>query len=133
VILGREALFTEGTLTAALPVLVRRDRHTLELTLRFWLVVLSCNLIGTFIFAALISVPAIFPEPVVASLNETARMALRGTFLSTLIKAILAGWLIALVIWMLPQCSYFPDIGHFDFDVHRRDGALLSYRGRLCG
>lgn len=103
VILGRQALFTESTLTAVLPVLVRRDRHTLELTLRFWAIVLSCNLIGTFIFAALISFPGIFPDPVVASLNDTARSALSGTFLSTLIKAVLAGWLIALMVWMLPS------------------------------
>lgn len=103
VILGRQALFTKSTLTAVLPVLVRRDRHTLELTLRFWAIVLSCNLIGTFIFAALISFPGIFPDPVVASLNDTARSALSGTFLSTLIKAVLAGWLIALMVWMLPS------------------------------
>src|SRR5665213_2779312 len=103
VILGRQALFTESTLTAVLPVLVRRDRHTLKLTLRFWIIVLSCNLVGTLVFAALISIPGIFPDPVVASLNDTARNALSGTFLSTLIKAVLAGWLIALKVWLLPS------------------------------
>ena len=60
VILGRQALFTESTLTAVLPILVRRDRKTLIATLKFWVVVLSCNLVGTYVFAALLSVPGIF-------------------------------------------------------------------------
>lgn len=102
-ILGRQALFTESTLTAVLPVLVRRDRHTLRLTLRFWALVLSCNLAGTLIFAALISIPGVFSESITASLMATAHAAVSGEFLPTLIKAILAGWLIALMVWLLPS------------------------------
>ena len=55
VILGRQQLFTESTLTAVLPLLMRRDRATLYALLRFWAVVLSANLAGSLIFAALIT------------------------------------------------------------------------------
>lgn len=103
VILGRQALFTESTLTAVLPVLVRRDRQTLRLTLRFWVVVLSCNLAGTLIFAGLISLPGVFSGAVVASLDATAREAVGGAFFPTFVKALLAGWLIALMVWLLPS------------------------------
>ena len=60
-ILGRQALFTESTLTAVLPILVRRDRTTLIATLRFWAVVLTCNLLGTYIFAGLVNLGGVFP------------------------------------------------------------------------
>lgn len=103
VILGRQALFTESTLTAVLPVLVRRDKNTLVATLKFWAVVLSCNLIGTYIFAGLVSIPGTFPPAVQASLAAVASEAVGGRFGPTFLKAILAGWLIALMVWLLPS------------------------------
>jgi len=51
VILGRQQLFTENTLTVVLPLLVRKDLSTLLRMLRLWAVVLSANLVGTFLFA----------------------------------------------------------------------------------
>jgi len=103
VILGRQALFTESTLTAVLPVLVRRDRETLIAALRFWVVVLSFNLIGTYIFAALISIPGIFSVDVQKSLLAIASEGVAGAFLPTAVKAMLAGWLIAVMVWLLPS------------------------------
>jgi len=103
VILGRQTLFTESTLTAVLPVLVRRDRKTLNATLRFWAIVLSFNLLGTYIFAALISIDGIFPAAVRDSLVATAIAAIGGAFWPTLIKAVLAGWIIAVMVWLLPS------------------------------
>ena len=51
VILGRQQLFTENTLTVVLPLLLRKDLSTLLRMLRFWGVVLGANLLGTFLFA----------------------------------------------------------------------------------
>jgi formate/nitrite transporter FocA (FNT family) len=124
VILGRQALFTESTLTAVLPVLVRRDARTLRATLRFWSVVLSCNLLGTYIFAALVSIPGVFKPDVQASLLSIAAAAVDGEFWPTLVKALLAGWIIALMVWLLPSArtakmfivmllTYIVGIGHF--------------------
>ena len=103
VILGRQALFTESTLTAVLPVLVRRDRKTVRAALQFWAVVLSCNLLGTMIFAGLISIPGTFPPEVQNSLLTVGTEAVSGEFWPTAIKAMLAGWLIALMVWLLPS------------------------------
>ena len=105
VILGRQALFTESTLTAVLPVLVRRDRNTLRAALQFWAVVLSCNLIGTFIFAGIISIPGTFPPDVQNSLVTVGTAAVSGGFWPTVIKAVLAGWIIALMVWLLPSAQ----------------------------
>ena len=96
-ILGRQALFTESTLTAVLPVLVRRDRDTLRATIKFWLVVLSCNLVGTMLIAAFISINGLFPDEVHRSLMSFAHDGMSGAFWPTFFKAILAGWLIAVM------------------------------------
>jgi formate/nitrite transporter FocA (FNT family) len=46
VILGRQQLFTENTLTGVIPVLTRRDRTTVRALAHLWGVVLLANLVG---------------------------------------------------------------------------------------
>jgi len=104
-ILGKQALFTESTLTAVLPILVRRDRETFKQTLRFWAIVLSCNLLGTFIVAGFLSLHGLFSADVDHTLREIAHEAVSGPFWPTLLKAILAGWLIAVMVWLLPSAG----------------------------
>jgi formate-nitrite transporter family protein len=103
VILGRQALFTESTLTAMLPFLMRRDLPTLASTLRFWAIVLGANLLGTFGFAALLFYGHIFSHEIEDSLRAVAHEMVSGPFEVTLLKAVLAGWLIALMAWLLPS------------------------------
>ena len=90
-------------MTAFLPLLVRRDRATLVTVLRFWAVVLLANLAGTALFATLLSRPGLFPPSVQFTLGELARSSVDGVFVVTLLRALLAGWLIALMAWMLPS------------------------------
>jgi formate/nitrite transporter FocA (FNT family) len=103
VILGRQQLFTESTLTAVLPLMVRRDVATLLSVLRMWAIVLTANLIGTIIFAAVISPEHLFPEPVRQSMIQAGQDILAGPNSFKILKAVLAGWLIALMVWMLPS------------------------------
>src|SRR3954470_16339326 len=51
VVLGRQQLFTENTLTVILPVLRRRDSLMLKNVARLWVTVLAANLVGAFLFA----------------------------------------------------------------------------------
>lgn len=140
-ILGRQALFTESTLTAVLPILVRRDRGTLVATLRFWLIVLSCNLIGTFIVAVIISLPDVFPAAMQTSLAEIAHDSMSGLFWPTLIKAVFAGWLIAVMVWLLPSAgtskilvivflTYIVGVGRFS---HIVAGSVEAWYAVLTG
>jgi formate/nitrite transporter FocA (FNT family) len=103
VVLGRQQLFTESTLTAVLPLFTRRDLKTLYLTGRLWLIVLLVNLAGTWLFAALLLVRAIFPPDVTLALHGIARSSLHHPFWITFLRAVLAGWLIALMVWILPS------------------------------
>src|SRR5690606_23978150 len=52
VILAHQQLFTENTLTAVLPVMVKKDWNAILDVLRLWVIVLGGNLVGCFLFAA---------------------------------------------------------------------------------
>ena len=105
VVLGRQQLFTENTLTVILPMLAHPNLRTLWRITRLWTIVLLANLVGAFVFAAIIAHASIFPSTVNASITEIARHSLRGDFNSTLLRGIFAGWLIALMVWLLPGAS----------------------------
>ena len=102
VILGRQQLFTENTLTVILPLLVRKDLATFLRVLRLWGVVLSANLAGTFLFALCISRIALFDAHTQECLLEIGRSHFGANFGTVLVRAIFAGWLIALMVWLLP-------------------------------
>jgi formate/nitrite transporter FocA (FNT family) len=104
VIMGRQQLFTESTLTVVLPVLTRRDPGSLMKALRLWAVVLFFNLVSTWIFAAMLRLPGVFGPGVVDALGEVSRAAIGPQdTLPTVVRAIFAGWLIALMVWLLPS------------------------------
>lgn len=105
VILGSQQLFTENTLTPIVPLLTRKSGEMLGRVLRLWGVVLVTNLIGTIIFAYVLARTTVFDMDVHEAFLGVAREALRGDFLSTFIRAIFAGWLIALMVWMLPAAA----------------------------
>jgi formate/nitrite transporter FocA (FNT family) len=102
VILGRQQLFTENTLTGVIPVLTRRDRETGLALARLWGVVLLANLVGAALFAALAALAPIFEPNLNQDFLAIGKAAASGSFLALLIKAVLAGWLIGLMVWLLP-------------------------------
>jgi len=105
VILGRQQLFTETTLTAVIPALTRRNLPTLMLTLRVWVIVLTANIAATWVFAAIVVQPGLMPEPTVQAMTELAAHTMEGTFWHTLLTGGAAGWLIGLMVWLLPSAS----------------------------
>ncbi len=102
VILGRQQLFTENTLTVVLPFLQRKDLSTLVRMLRLWTIVLAANLLGTFLFALCIAKAGIFAPHIQQCLTEIGAAHLGAGFGTVLVRAIFAGWLIALMVWLLP-------------------------------
>jgi formate/nitrite transporter FocA (FNT family) len=102
VILGRQQLFTENTLTPVLQVLQKKNLASLKDTLRLWGVVLSANIIGAFIFAFTLATTDVVESSNVVALKSIALHALDGDYWNTLLRAIFAGWLIALMVWLLP-------------------------------
>jgi formate/nitrite transporter FocA (FNT family) len=103
VVLGRQQLFTESTLTAVLPALHNRDAKTWRATLRLWAIVLAANIAGTWIFAAMLAFGHPLPAGGAAMLTDLAAQAVEHPFGDTLLRSVLAGWLIALMVWLLPS------------------------------
>ena len=63
VIMARQQLFTENTVTAVLPVMHNPTLGNVGLLMRLWSVVLAGNLIGTAVAAWAFNYMPIFDEP----------------------------------------------------------------------
>jgi formate/nitrite transporter FocA (FNT family) len=103
VILGRQQLFTEQTLTAILPLLSKdRPDGTIQNVARLWSVVLVSNLLGAALFAAAAAWTPMFDENVRAQFSALGAAALSPDALTTAFNAVPAGFLIAMMVWLLP-------------------------------
>jgi formate/nitrite transporter FocA (FNT family) len=100
VVLGRQQLFTENTLTPILPLL--KDRSRLPDVLRLWSVVLAANLLGALAFAVVLGRTLLISAEVHAELTTIAREVIAPAWDAMLLRAVFAGWLIALMVWLLP-------------------------------
>ena len=102
---GSQQLFTENTITPVVPYLVSRTADKLRKLSSLWLVVLIGNLVGAFLFAALIGLTDAFDPKVHTAFTAIGHEALKNGFLGTFVRGIFAGWLIALMVWMLPAAT----------------------------
>ncbi len=105
VIMGRQQLFTENTLTAILPLLANRSRRNWMRVSRLWGIVLLSNLVGTLIFAWIVGHTDVFSPEANSAFTQIGIKALSGEFWTTLLRGIFAGWLIALMVWLLPAAE----------------------------
>jgi len=101
VIIARQQLFTENTLTAIIPLLARRDLKTFVRVIRLWTVVLLANLAGAHLFAWVVGATPMFQPEVRSAMLALAKEAADVTFGVAILRGIFAGWLIAMVVWML--------------------------------
>lgn len=100
VIIGRSELFTEQTTLAILPVL--SGNSGLGSLLRLWGIVLGTNLVGASLFAGLIVL--IGPGMGVVDAEVLGQLARKLTEHTTPImfgSAVLAGWLMGLMSWLV--------------------------------
>jgi formate/nitrite transporter FocA (FNT family) len=105
VILGRQQLFTENTLTPLLPTFYSFTRWRFQQLLRLWTVILIGNLLAALASSALVAFSGAFPADTLNAFDDLARSATAHPFLTLFAKAIFAGWLIALLVWLLPMAE----------------------------
>src|SRR3954454_254408 len=103
VTMGRQQLFTETTLTVMLPVLHRT--HGLSDVARFWAIVFVANIVGTLLFAAAMSIPHLVRPELLQSFTDLGTKAVEPGFAGVFFKAVIAGWLIALMVWLMPAAA----------------------------
>jgi formate/nitrite transporter FocA (FNT family) len=104
VILGRQQLFTENTLTVILP-LMRHQVRAARNVARVWVVVRIANVVGAVLFALVLARTDVVDARVFDGLRTTALDAAAPSFLACLVRAIFAGWLIAMIVWLMPYAE----------------------------
>lgn len=123
VVLARQQLFTENTITVVLPVIAEPSRGNLLRLCRLWTIVLAANLCGTFLAAAFCALSPGMPGELHAALLALADHAIAGSPLTLGFRAVPAGFLIAAMVWMIPSAegAKFPVV------------ALMTYAIAVCG
>jgi formate/nitrite transporter FocA (FNT family) len=141
VILGRQQLFTENTLTPILPLMSEKTFSRFAGVMRLWFVVLFANLLGCLAVAWVASRSAAFSDNVRNEFAEIGKQAMEGSFGAHVTHGIFAGWLIALMVWVLPFAesarfwviillSYIVGLGHFG---HVVAGAVQTFYSAVVG
>jgi formate/nitrite transporter FocA (FNT family) len=105
VVLARQQLFTETTITVIIPLMKEPTREHFLGAGRMWSVVLVANLVGTLIAALFCSfTPVISPE-LRASMLEISRHAMGHEWLEMGFRGITAGFLMAAMVWLIPAAG----------------------------
>jgi formate/nitrite transporter FocA (FNT family) len=105
VVLGRQQLFTENTITMVLPVMASPTAVQFRKLARVWSIVLAANLVGTLLAAIFCSfTPAISGE-VRDSMLELSRHALDKGWVEMMFRGITAGFLMAAMVWLMPSAD----------------------------
>ena len=123
VVLSRQQLFTENTITAVLPLLKSFTALNLGRVIRLWSVVFGANITGA-LAASLFFVftPALSPDLRAGAL-EISRAMIANSSSEMFIKGIPSGFLIAAMVWLAPNA----EAARFHMI------ALLTYLIAVCG
>lgn len=105
VIMARQQLFTENTVTAVLPVMQNLTLGNVGLLMRLWGVVLLGNLIGTGIAAWAFEYMPIFKEETRDAFIKIGMDVMKNSPTEMFANAIISGWLIATMVWMFPAAG----------------------------
>ena len=105
VVLSRQQLFTENTITVVLPVMAEPTGHKFKCAARMWGIVLVANLVGTLLAALLVAfTPVVAPEVRDAMLS-VSREAMPEGAVQGLFHGISAGFLMAALVWLMPAAE----------------------------
>ncbi len=106
VIIARQQLFTENTLTAVLPLMSAPTFSNLGRLLRLWGVVLVGNLAGTLLVAWVMLELPIFDAKTDAAFLDIGRKVMENDIAQMFAKGIISGWMIATMVWMIPSMEH---------------------------
>ena len=105
VIMARQQLFTENTVTAVLPVMQNPTLGNFGLLMRLWSVVLLGNIIGTGVAAWAFEHMQIFDEETRDAFVKIGMDVMKNSPVEMFSNAIISGWLIATMVWMFPAAG----------------------------
>ena len=105
VVLSRQQLFTESTVTAVLPVMANLTLPNLWRLGRLWGVVLVANVAGTFVAALLCTFTPVLTPELKAAMLDIAGQITNHTWMEMTFRAIASGFLIATMVWLIPSAE----------------------------
>lgn len=102
VILARQQLFTENTLTVVLPLVATPSWEKFGRMLRLWGIVLVSNLVGIAFFALAVAKAPLFSQGLRDSIAALGFETMARSPLVMFTKAVAGGWIIATIVWLMP-------------------------------
>jgi formate/nitrite transporter FocA (FNT family) len=105
VVLGRQQLFTESTITVVLPVLKVLNVENVTRMVRLWAIVLVANFVGTLFAAAFCRYAPVLPGEVGEGMLTISRELLPIGWWEMAFRGISSGFLIAAMVWMMPSAE----------------------------
>jgi formate/nitrite transporter FocA (FNT family) len=105
VILGSQQLYTENTLEPMVPLLSTPTRDRFRSVMRLWGIVFLMNVVGTVLFSLMMAKTSVFDEKLKSAFLAIGLEAIEPSPGTIFLKAIFAGMLIALLVWMLPAAK----------------------------
>ena len=105
VVLGRQQLFTESTITVVLPVFADINLNGIWRMARLWAIVLVANLVGTLFAALFCQFTPVLPHGIFDGMLTISRHLLTLTWSEMFLRAIASGFLIAAMVWMIPSAE----------------------------
>ncbi|HEX8986857.1 MAG TPA: formate/nitrite transporter family protein [Rhodocyclaceae bacterium] len=141
VVLARQQLFTENTITVVLPVMAEPTPRNLWRAARLWGIVLAANLAGTLAAAALIAFTPAVPPELLDSMLDVARRGMDHEPLEMAFLGVTSGYLMATMVWLIPAAreaqfhvvvlmTYLIGVGGF---AHIVAGSVESFLLLLTG
>jgi formate/nitrite transporter FocA (FNT family) len=106
VVLSRQQLFTENTITVVLPVMAAPSLRSLRDLGRMWGVVLVANLVGTFCAALICTYTPVLTPELHDGMVAISRQIMGHGWIELVFKGAAAGFLVAAMVWLLPGAEY---------------------------
>jgi formate-nitrite transporter family protein len=105
VVLGRQQLFTENTITVVLPVMASPTRRNFARAGRMWGIVLAANLVGAFLAALFCAFAPVIEPQLRSTMLDVSREAMQHGWVEMGFRGITSGFLIATMVWLIPSAG----------------------------
>jgi formate/nitrite transporter FocA (FNT family) len=105
VVLARQQLFTENTITPVLPLAANFTAANLAKLARLWTIVFAANMTGTAAAAVFCTLPPVLAPELRDVMIDISRQILQTSWIESFFRAISAGFLIAAMVWLIPSAE----------------------------
>ena len=105
VVLGRQQLFTENTITVVLPVMREPRAASFARAGRMWAIVLAANLAGTLFAALFCAFTPVVDAPLREAMLAISRDSLAHDWWPMALHGVTAGFLMAAMVWLIPAAD----------------------------